>query len=246
MSHEIDFSAPQIRVSVEEAALQEGVALTLDGDRAHYLANVMRLKAGDKITLFNGRDGAFAASIGAAARKRVDVVLGAQVQAPDVLPDLWLLFAPIKKARTDFLVEKATELGVGRLVPILTQYTQTRRFNGERARAQVIEAVEQCHGVSLPDVAELAPLNEVLADWPTNRPLYFCDEKRDAVPLAQAVQAGPAAILIGPEGGFSGDEREKLKGLPFTRPVTLGARILRAETAAVTALAQFHACAERT
>ncbi len=240
MVEEIDFTAPQIRVSVEGEALAEGAALTLGGDQSHYLANVMRLKAGDDVTLFNGRDGAFAAKIVAASRKRVELVLGRQLQAPDVLPDLWLLFAPIKKARTDFLVEKATELGVGRLVPVLTQYTQTRRFNQDRARAQVVEAVEQCHGLSLPEVDELAALNDVLADWPDNRVLYFCDERRDATPLAEAATDGPAAILIGPEGGFSEKEREKLKALSFTRPVSLGARILRAETAAVAALAQFH------
>lgn len=238
---ETDYSNPLIRLSLEGETLTAGGQITLGGDQAHYLANVMRLKPGTELLVFTAAAGEFLAEAISVARKAVELDIKTQTRAPDILPDLWLLFAPIKKARTDFLIEKATELGVGAFQPILTTYTQTRRFNTERAIAQVQEAVEQCHGICQPVVQELAPLKDVLAHWPEGRTLYFCDEARDAVPLEHAVQPGPAAIIIGPEGGFAPEERKKLKALPFAVPVSLGPRILRAETAAAAALALFHA-----
>lgn len=238
---ETDYSNPLIRLSLDGESLTAGGQITLQGDQAHYLANVMRLKPGTELLVFTAAAGEFLAEATAVARKAVTLEIKEQTREADILPDLWLLFAPVKKARTDFLIEKATELGVGAFQPILTQYTQTRRLNTERAAAQIREAVEQCHGICQPEMRELAPLNDVLASWPEDRPLYFCDEARDAAALEQAVQPGPAALLIGPEGGFSPAERKKLKALPFAVPVSLGPRILRAETAAAAAITLFHA-----
>jgi 16S rRNA (uracil1498-N3)-methyltransferase len=153
-------------------------------------------------------------------------------------PDLWLLFAPIKKARTDFIVEKATEMGAARILPVTTEFTNSERINRERLQQHAVEAAEQCGGTYVPDVADLARLDRLLADWPSDRRLMFCDEALVGArtSLMSAPPAAKWAVLIGPEGGFSAPERERLKSAPFVTPVSLGPRILRADTAAVAAL----------
>ena len=187
--------------------------------------------------LFNGRDGEFLATVSEAGKRGGNLLVARQTQPLHLPPDLWLLFAPIKKARTDFIVEKAAEMGARRICPVQTEYTNSDRIRQDRLQAHAIEAAEQCGGTFVPDVAELQKLNRVLDDWPEDRQLMFCDEA-----LAGAVETlGTAggdkwAILIGPEGGFSGTERDRLTALSVAHPVSLGPRILRADTAAVAAL----------
>lgn len=231
---------PKIRLFID-APLQEGAEIGLDRGQSNYLVNVMRLEAGAAIAVFNGRDGEWRAELTNAHRKAATLTARAQMRGQEPLPDLHLLFAPIKKARTDFIVEKACELGCARVQPVITRYTQSDRLNLERLRAHMIEAAEQCGGVSVPELDAAQPLGTILADWPLPRTLIFCDEARTALPMADALAAlprgTPAAILIGPEGGFSPEEAERLHGHPATLAVSLGPRILRADTAAVAALA---------
>lgn len=199
----------------------------------------MRLGIGGRVALFNGRDGEWLAKV-AEAGKRGGTLAILEQSAPLVLPpDLWLLFAPIKKARTDFIVEKAAEMGAARIVPVQTDFTNSDRVRQDRLQAHAVEASEQCGGTFVPEVTDLKKLDKLLADWPKERQLMFCDETQ--VGLSTALTATrsdtPWAILIGPEGGFSDRERTRLRALPFTRAVSLGPRILRADTAAVAALA---------
>lgn len=229
--------SPKIRLYVD-APLAVGAEILLEA-QAHYLTGVMRRGAGDEVALFNGRDGEWRAVIEAAAKKRVTVRVEAQTALQQDPPDLWLLFAPIKKARTDFIVEKATELGAARILPVLTRFTNAERVRTDRLQAHAVEAAEQCGGTFVPTVDEPTKLASVLANWPEQRRLMFCDEARTAKPVAEALAgqgAGPWAILIGPEGGFSPDEAEALRSHPGVVPVTLGPRILRADTAAASAI----------
>jgi 16S rRNA (uracil1498-N3)-methyltransferase len=234
-----DAGRPRVRLFLEQP-LGEGQPLPLPAPAAHYLFSVMRLRAGDEVAVFNGRDGEWRARIEAAGRKAGALRCLARTAAQRDPPDLWLLFAPLKKARTDFLVEKATELGVARLVPVSTAFTNAERVRRDRLRAHAVEAAEQCGATFVPEVEELRPLAEVLASWPQGRALHWADESR-AGASARPEGAGPAAILVGPEGGFSSDERARLAALPFVRPMALGPRILRAETAAVAAIALWQA-----
>jgi 16S rRNA (uracil1498-N3)-methyltransferase len=211
----------------------------LNRDQAHYLFGVMRLCAGAHVSLFNGRDGEWLAEV-AETGKRGGVLTCREQTAPlRVPPDLWLLFAPIKKARTDFIVEKAAEMGVARIVPVQTDFTNAERIRQDRLQAHAVEATEQCGGTYVPEVGELVRLDRLLAEWPAGRNLMFCDEACAGQPsgLKTLPSGHPWAILIGPEGGFSSAERERLSALPFARTVSLGPRILRADTAAVAALA---------
>ena len=211
----------------------------LNRDQAHYLFGVMRLGVGGHVALFNGRDGEWLAQV-AEAGKRNGVLTVVEQSAPlQMPPDLWLLFAPIKKARTDFIVEKAAEMGAARIVPVQTDFTNSDRIRQDRLQAHAVEAAEQCGGTFVPEVSNLQKLDRVLADWPEDRHLMFCDETLagSATPLTNAVPNTPWAILIGPEGGFSDKERSRLNALPFTHPISLGPRILRADTAAVAAMA---------
>ncbi|WP_112322351.1 16S rRNA (uracil(1498)-N(3))-methyltransferase [Oceanibium sediminis] len=229
----------KIRLFVD-AVLGEGQALILR-DQAHYLVGVMRQGVGDAITVFNGRDGAWRAEITEAGKRQVVAVVQRQSAPQQDPPDLWLLFAPIKKARTDFIVEKATELGAARILPVQTAHTNSERIRTDRLQAHAVEAAEQCGGTFVPEVCDLQKLDRLLADWPEGRRLMFCDESRagHASPLEQLRASGgdgPWAILIGPEGGFSEAERARLAALPFAVPVSLGPRILRADTAAAAAL----------
>lgn len=224
--------------------LAPGAAVALDADQAHYLFTVMRLGLGAPVTVFNGRDGEWHAEVVEAGRKAGRLVARDPGRAQRHPPDLWLLFAPIKKARTDFIVEKATELGAARIQPVFTRLTASERIRPDRLRAHAIEAAEQCGETAVPEVAEPAKLDAVLAAWDPARRLMFCDETRDARPAAETLSAappGPWAILTGPEGGFAPDEATRLRALPYVTPVTLGPRILRADTAAVAAIALWQA-----
>jgi 16S rRNA (uracil1498-N3)-methyltransferase len=222
--------------------LSDGLALTLDGPPAHYLATVLRLHPGAEVKLFDDRSGEWLARIEGAGRKRVSLAIVRHLRPREPGPDLWLLFAPLKRAQTDWLVEKATELGAGRLVPVLTQRTVAERVRLDRLRAIAIEAAEQCDRTALPQLAEPAKLSALLRDWPEERCLLFADEIGGA-PMAGATAPGPAAILIGPEGGFTDEERAQIRALPAARPVALGPRILRAETAALAAISLWMAAA---
>lgn len=225
-----------------EQVLAEGARLTLEGPPANYLASVLRLGPGAQVKLFDDVTGEWLAEIVEAGRKRVSLALTRHLRPREPVPDLWLLFAPIKKGRIDWLVEKATELGAGRLVPVITRRTIVDRLNLERLRAHSIEAAEQCERTALPELAEPRKLDAVLRDWPAGRTLCFADEAGGA-PLASAAGPEPAALLIGPEGGFTDEERAAIQGLADARPVSLGPRILRADTAAVAALAVWMAAA---
>ena len=209
----------------------------LERDQAHYLFGVMRLRAGDAVALFNGRDGEWLARVAVADKKAGELVCEDQTAPQRMPPDVWLLFAPIKKARTDFIVEKACELGAARILPVQTEFTNSERIRRDRLQAHAVEAAEQCGGTYVPEVAELERLDRVLDGWDAGRRLMFCDESRagPATALAGATR-GPWAILIGPEGGFSDTERRRLGGMDAALPVSLGPRILRADTAAVAAM----------
>ncbi len=212
--------------------------LPLDTAQSNYLFGVMRRKVGDRLRVFDGVSGEWVAEV-AKANKRNGLLLCKALAAPQVSPpDLWLLFAPVKKARTAFIVEKAVEMGVRSVQPVLTDFTN-ERMNTGRMQAHAVEAAEQCGATFVPDVAEPVRLLDMLENWPTGRKLMFCDEGRAALPVAAALAmqaAGPWAIVIGPEGGFSADEVAALRGLEAVVSVTLGPRILRADTAAVAAI----------
>ena len=234
----LDFRSPRLFV---DAALAEGAAVALERGQSNYLGNVLRLAAGDSILAFNGRDGEWRASI--LGRKRPDsLAIVAQTRPQDRLPDLAYVFAPLKHARLDYMVQKAVEMGVSSLQPVLTRFTQVSRVNGERMRANVVEAAEQCGILSIADVAEPMPLDRYLGQRKTGRLLVFCDEDAEAGNPLQALQAerrGESGIdiLIGPEGGFAEEERATLLRQKRTLRLSLGPRILRADTAAVAALA---------
>ncbi len=230
---------PKIRLYID-APLHEGAVLALDRGPSNYLVNVMRLSEGAAVEVFNGREGGWRVVLSNAHRKAAELTCKTLLREQTVLPDIHLLFAPIKKARTEFIVEKACELGCASVRPVITRYTNSERLNLDRLRAHMVEAAEQCGAVSVPDLIDPAPLETALRDWPERRLLIFCDESRDAAPLPEMLTDVPrgtgAAVLIGPEGGFSPEEAAYLRGLPQTRAVTLGPRILRADTAAVAAL----------
>jgi len=219
--------------------LSADTGIVLDKDQSHYLANVMRLKDGGSVALFNGRDGEWSATLQNVSKAGVAIHVHTQTRPQGTEPDLWLLAAPIKKDRVDLVAEKATELGISRLWPVFTRRTVMSRVNTERLAAHMVEAAEQCERLSVPEMAEPAHLDKVLAGWDADRPLLFLDESGGGQPIAQAlahVKPGKLALLVGPEGGFDDAERALLARLPFTVPVGLGPRILRAETAAIAAL----------
>jgi 16S rRNA (uracil1498-N3)-methyltransferase len=233
-----DFRSPRLFV---DAGLAPGSSIALDRNQSNYLGNVLRLSAGDTILVFNGRDGEWQAAI--AGRKRPDQLeVVAQTRPQDRLPDLIYVFAPLKHARLDYMVQKAVEMGASTLQPVLTRFTQVTRVNGERMRANVIEAAEQCGILSIATVAEPAALQRWLGQRDGQRLLVFCDEAAETTNPVAALQVGLAAshgidLLIGPEGGFAEDERALLLRQPRTLRLSLGPRILRADTAAVAALA---------
>ena len=245
----------KIRLFVD-APLGAGQCVGLTGPQAHYLFGVMRLAEGALVALFNGRDGEWRAEVTHAHRNRGELRCldcSAPLQLP---PDLWLLFAPLKKTRTDFVVEKAAELGVRRVLPVGTDFTNADRIRRDRLQAHAVEAAEQCGATFVPEVGDLVPLRQMLDGWDPARRILWCDEGLagfapddtaegadstppagvQAVTLRCAGDAGPWAILVGPEGGFSTSERARIRALSFVRPVRLGPRVLRADTAAVAAL----------
>lgn len=232
-----DFNSQRLFVT---ASLHVGAEIDAERGPANYLINVLRLTAGDAILLFNGRDGEWRAKIVQAGRKRCVLTPEEQVRPQTPAPDLHYLFAPLKHARLDYMVQKAVEMGAGRLRPVLTRYTQVGRVNLARMEANVIEAAEQCGILALPAVDEPLTLTQVIAGWDAGRCLVFCDESAPVSNPAETLgglTSGPAAVLIGPEGGFSAEERETLRQLPYVAGLSLGPRILRADTAAVAALA---------
>ncbi len=221
--------------------------LGLDAARAHYLRHVLRLERGAHVAVFNDKDGEYAARIDGFGKGWCTLSLEDKRREPAAEPDLWLVFAPIKRARLDFIAEKATELGVSALWPVFTQHTIVSRVNRERLIATSIEAAEQSERLSVPDVFEPMKLEEAVAKWPPGRRLVFCDESGGGGPIADVLAKHdlrqPHAILTGPEGGFARAELDALRKLPFATPVGLGPRVLRADTAALSALAVFQALA---
>jgi 16S rRNA (uracil1498-N3)-methyltransferase len=222
--------------------LAGGVRVELDAAQANYLGNVMRLGVGAELLLFDGASGEWLARISGAARKRMTLTVERRTREAETVPDVWLAFAPVKRAQTDWLVEKATELGVAKLAPVMTQRTVAERVRLDRFEAIAIEAAEQCGRTLLPDIAEPVTLSQLLANRDVTRTLYFADET-GGEPVAQALKPGPALLLIGPEGGFTGEERAAVRAAENAIAISLGPRILRAETAALASLASFMALA---
>ncbi len=234
---------PKVRLFVE-LRLAKGDKMALEANQSHYLMHVMRLSVGSRLALFNGRQGEWLAKIMEIEKRAVTVEVFEKIFDQTEDADLWLLFAPLKKARLDYMVEKAVELGVGRLCPISTERTVVRVINPGRLAAHAIHAAEQCGRLSVPEVEEIQKLATRLGDWPDHRRLIYCDEFGQAATLAetlatlkQSERSAPWAILIGPEGGFTEQERRQLRDRDFITPASLGPLVLRADTAAVTAIA---------
>jgi 16S rRNA (uracil1498-N3)-methyltransferase len=230
-------SCPRLFV---ETPLADDMTLRLDGAQAHYLLSVMRFKAGDPLKLFDGVSGEWLGIAETLGKRDLILRVTGKLRVPEAVPDLWLLAAPIKKARIDLVAEKACELGVARCRPVITRRTMIERLNLDRLRAHMIEAAEQCGRTTLPALDEPVKLAALLRDWPQERALYFADENGGA-PFRPA--PGPAAILIGPEGGFDDEERALIRALPQAVAISLGPRILRAETAAIAAISLWMAAA---
>ena len=227
-------------------ALAPGDAVELAPGQAHYLRSVLRLGAGAAVAAFNASDGEWLCRIAEIGKNRVWLAVERPIRSPTPEPDLWLLFAAIKRARLEWLVEKATELGASTLLPVWTVRTQAERLNLERLRAHAIEAAEQSERLSVPELRSPEALARVLAAWPEGRRLIVCDESGAGEPIGEAavrLAAGPTALLVGPEGGFDQTELDALSKLSFVSHIGLGPRVLRAETAAVAALAIFQALA---
>jgi len=224
--------------------LAAGAELALDDGQSHYLASVMRQGVGDEVALFNGRDGEWRAKITVVTRRAVGLRAEAQARPQGSGPDLDLLIALVKRSRLEAIVEKAAELGARRVRPVLTERTNADRARVERLSAIATEASEQTGRLDVPEVTEPVKLDKLIKDWDPARRLLFCDEAGDAVPVNQALNGLPGglwAILIGPEGGFSSQERERLRALPYATPASLGPRILRSDTAAISALTLWQA-----
>ena len=222
-------------------ALREGALVTLDAMQANYLGNVLRLGAGAELLLFDGETGEWLARIAEAAKKRMSLSIGRKTREPEIIPDLWLAFAPVKRAQTDWLVEKATELGAARLVPVMTQRTIAERVRLDRLESIAIEAAEQCGRTRVPQILAPMPLRRLVEELDPARHFYFADEN-GGEPLTSAYEEGPAVILVGPEGGFTEEERAFVRASGATA-ISLGPRILRAETAALAAIAGYMAIA---
>ncbi len=234
--------------------LSGGVGIVLGKEQSHYLTNVMRAAAGDTVSLFNGRDGEWEGRVTSLGKRSVELSVDGSLRPQTAEPDLWLAFAPIKRGRIDFVAAKATELGVSRLIPVMTARTQMTRVNTGRLRANAVEAAEQCERLTVPEVGEPVPLTDLLASWPENRRLLVGDETGGGQPIAEAAgglaaqtsaagAAQPCAVLVGPEGGFAPDELDALAILPFVTRIGLGPRVMRADTAAIAALSVIQAVA---
>ncbi|QTD57075.1 16S rRNA (uracil(1498)-N(3))-methyltransferase [Parasphingorhabdus cellanae] len=231
-------SAPRLYVDVE---LSEGAEIRLDGSHAHYLLKVMRIKQDQPVKLFDDRTGEYLAHVTMVGKRDLILLIDGKTRERENVPDLWLLAAPIKKDRYNWIAEKATELGITKMIPIQTQRTQNTGIKPDKLRAHMIEAAEQCERTALPELEPLIKLEALLDSWPGDRHLFFADERihesgAGSFRKALVAHAGPAALLIGPEGGFSDVENEMIRALPQSVPVSLGPRILRADTAAVAAI----------
>lgn len=236
-----DFISQRLFVS---EALAPGSTIELDRGQSNYLINVLRLKDEAKVLLFNGRDGEWQAQLKIAGRKKVVLEAEAQTRTQPPPYDLYYLFAPLKQARMEYMIQKAVEMGVGHIQPVLTEYTQTRKLNSEKMAAYALEAAEQCGILSLPQIHEIAPLDKAVEALPTQRQIIFCDEgdaHQNPLAALNRSQDTPLALLIGPEGGFSPSERQFLRSRTNVTPIPLGPRVLRADTAAVAALALIQA-----
>jgi 16S rRNA (uracil1498-N3)-methyltransferase len=224
--------------------LAEGSPVEPSAPQAHYLLNVLRLGDGAEILLFNGRDGEWRTTVTPSGRKKAVLIPVEQTRTQPPLPDLLYCFAPLKQGRLDYLVQKAVEMGAGVLQPVVTQHTQVTKLGTDRLQANATEAAEQCGILAIPPVREPMKLERLLAEWEPGRRLIFCDEDvgtNNPLPALQAVEERSLALLVGPEGGFSDAERRQLRALPFVTAIPLGPRILRADTAAVAALAVLQA-----
>lgn len=218
--------------------LEEGARVEMDAGQTNYLGNVMRLGVGAELLVFDGRSGEWLARIDEAGKKRMTLILERRTREPESIPDVWLAFAPVKRTKTDWLVEKATELGVAQLIPVMTQRTVAERVKLERLEAIAIEAAEQCGRTLLPEIADPVPLARFLGQRDISRTLYFADES-GGEHASDAFNEGASCILVGPEGGFTDDERMVIRSVPNAVAISLGPRILRAETAALAALAMW-------
>jgi 16S rRNA (uracil1498-N3)-methyltransferase len=241
---ELENVGGKLRLYVE-APLGADARIAPSDSQAHYLLHVMRSREGDRVLLFNGRDGEWRARLTEVTRKRCVLVCETETAPQSDVPDVWLVFAPIKKTPADYVAQKATELGIRVLQPAITHRTVARRVNLERLKANAIEAAEQSGRVSVPEIRNAKPLETILRDWPAARRILFCDEAGDALPIADALaksdSSGPWAVLTGPEGGFDPEERKLIRDSASVIPVTLGPRIMRADTAALAALAIWQA-----
>jgi 16S rRNA (uracil1498-N3)-methyltransferase len=237
-----DFRTPRLYV---EAPLAEAAEVKLNPQQTNYLLNVLRLGAGARVLLFNGRDGEFDSALAPASRKGASLIVGGRTRPQEAPPDVDYLFAPLKHARLDYMAQKAVEMGARRLMPLITRRTQAARVNVERLRLNAIEACEQCGVIWTPEVAAPETLAKTLAHWPAERLIVFCDEEApQASPLdalGEASAGSGVGLLVGPEGGFDDDERAAILALPRVLRLSLGPRILRADTAAVAALALIQA-----
>jgi 16S rRNA (uracil1498-N3)-methyltransferase len=231
------------RLFVDEP-INIGKSIEIDGAQAHYLGGVMRVRQDDPVKLFDGSSGEWLALARDVGKRRLTLEVVEQLRTAEAVPDLWLCVAPLKKGRIDWVAEKACELGVARLVPVLTRRTVIDRLNGDRLRAHMIEAAEQCGRTAVPELAEPVKLAALLRGWPAGRALFFADETGGVDALAaMRAHAGPAAILIGPEGGFDPEERDAIRAVAGAVGIGLGPRILRADTAAAAAVALWMAAA---
>ena len=224
--------------------LAPGTQLTLGKEQSLYLAAVLRKAVGDEVVVFNGRDGAWLARLASDSKKSVSLDLVEQIAAQTPVSDLWYGFAPLKTERLDYVIQKAVEMGAGTIQPVITRFTQVNRLKHERLVANAIEAAEQCEVLSVPAVEPEMTLDKLIDSWPDDRTLVFADEgaaSGSPVEALQAIEGKKLGLLIGPEGGFSDDERARLRALPYVVPISLGPRILRADTAAVAALAVIQA-----
>ena len=234
-----------------EADLSAGAVLAVADQQAHYLRNVLRLEPGAALLVFNGRHGEWLARIATLDKKSVTLAVESATRAQDTPDDIWLLVAPVKKNRLDYLAQKATEMGATRLVPVITQRTQGKKggVKLDKLRANAIEAAEQCNILSLPEIAEVEKLSVLLADWPDDRKLVFCDEMAASgtgIDQMEMLKGSKLAVLIGPEGGFEDAERDAIMALPQTVGLSLGPRILRSDTAVVAALAVLQNALQKT
>ena len=224
--------------------LAAGGTLSIEGQQAHYIVNVLRMAEGAELLVFNGRHGEWRARLAARSKKSATLTLAEQTRPQPPPPDLVYCFAPLKQGRLDYLVQKAVEMGAGVLQPVITQHTQVARIGADRIEANAVEAAEQCGVLTIPETREAVRLERLLAGWPPDRRLIFCDEDastNNPLPALGAIAERKLGLLVGPEGGFSEDERRQLRALPFVTAIPLGPRILRADTAAVAALALIQA-----